>query len=555
MGVKVDIAAEFTGAAAFKKAGKATKGLDLSVKHLAKSMGLALGAGSLVALAKNAAKAFAEDQVGATRLANAVKNLGMEMEAPAIEKYIESLSTTAAIADDKLRPAFQALLTQTGSLVLSQDMLAQAIEISRGSGVELETVVSDLSQAYIGNTKGLKKYNLGLTKTELATASFAEIQAKLKKQFSGSSSAYLETYAGKMEAITVAGGEIQETLGKGVIDALMALTDNTSIQGLVADLKDAAAATADFLKKVGEIGGRIVRGIDRVNSWFSTAKSKIEEATTAWDNFTNHLKADVVVDPQDTMTNYLDRVGESKQADIKLTDKYVKAQKEAAAAAAAAAAKAAKLKREQLAAEKKATILKNASSMFDMKQIQIVAALKGNISEQDRTRLQLQLALATDNSEEAQKLTYKLAIAQGMTVALAKELATMPSASNPFAAWKGYLDDVELQAKRIAAFKPPVVTPPVTPALAASNLPTTVYTSGTYVPTSGYVPPTNVAPVPSTSYSGGTGTGQGGSIFDSYKLPPIVVQIDGNAVATALQTQSMSGTNTTVDRTNGSFNW
>jgi hypothetical protein len=35
----------------------------------------------------------------------------------------------------------------------------------------------------------------------------------------------------------------------------------------------------------------------------------------------------------------------------------------------------------------------------------------------------------------------------------------------------------------------------------------------------------------------------------------IKVEIDGKTVAEALQTQSMSGTNTRVDRTNGSFNW
>jgi len=66
-----------------------------------RSMGLALGTTGLIALAKNAAKAFMEDEVGATKLANAVKNLGMEMETPAIEKYIEALSTTAAVADDR----------------------------------------------------------------------------------------------------------------------------------------------------------------------------------------------------------------------------------------------------------------------------------------------------------------------------------------------------------------------------------------------------------------------------------------------------------------------
>ena len=555
MGVKVDIAAEFTGAAAFKKADKATKGLDKGVKKLGKSLGLALGTAGLVNLAKNAAKAFMEDEVGATRLANAVKNLGMEMETPAIEKYIEALSTTAAVADDRLRPAFQALLTQTGSLVLSQEMLAQAIDISRGSGVALETVTQDLANAYVGNTKGLKKYNLGLTKAELSTASFATIQAKLAKQFKGSSAAYLQTYAGKMEAITVAGGEIQEILGEGVIDALMALTDNTSIEGLVADLKDGAKAAGDFLVEVGKFGSNIAGAVRTVSGWIDSSIKKLDEWTDAWNRATGNAEEAVVADPQAVLDDYINRTGESKRTDIKLTDKYVIAQQKAAAAAAAAAAKAAKLQREALAAQKKAQILKNASAIFDMKQIQIIAALKGDVSKEDRLRLELQLALATDNAEEAQRLTYKLAIAQGMTVALAKELATLPGASNPFAAWKGYLDAVELQAKRIAEMKPPVMTPPPAPAIGTPNLPSTVYTPGTYVPSSGYVPSTNADLTPPMNRSGGTGTGQGGSIFDNYTPPPIVVTIDGKAVAAALQSQSMSGTNTTVDRTNGSFAW
>jgi len=557
MGVKVDIAAEFTGAAAFKKAGKATKGLDLSVKNLARSMGLALGTTGLIALAKNAAKAFMEDEVGATKLANAVKNLGMEMETPAIEKYIEALSTTAAVADDRLRPAFQALLTQTGSLVLSQEMLAQAIEVSRGSGVALETVTQDLANAYVGNTKGLKKYNLGLTKAELATISYSEVQAKLAKQFKGSSAAYLKTYAGKMEAITVAGGEIQEILGEGVIDALMALTNNTSIDGLVRDLKDGAKATGDFLREIGRIGGRISEGMKIIGGYVDGAIQKIDDFADAWNRITGNAEEELVADPQATLDDYLNRTGESKRSDIKLTEKYTEAQRKAAAAAAAAAAKAAKLQKQALAEQKKATQLKNASAMFDMQQIQIVAALKGNISEEERTRLKLQLAIITGNAEEASKLTYKLAIAQGMTVQLAKELATLPTANNPFVAWKGYLDEVELQAKRIAAFKPPAATPPPQPAATAttSALPNTQYTSGTYVPSSGYVPPTNVSPIPGVTGGGGQGMNTYASSSAFAANNPIVIQIDGKTVAEALQTQSMSGTNTRVDRTNGSFNW
>ena len=553
--LSVKIAA-FFDATGFNKADKKIGGLNKSVKNLGRALGVSLGAAGLVNLAKNAAKAFAADEVGATKLANAVKNLGMEMETPAIEKYIEALSTTAAIADDRLRPAFQKLLTQTGSLVLSQDMLAQAIEVSRGSGIDLETVTQDLANAYVGNTKGLKKYNLGLTKAELSTASFATIQAKLAKQFKGSSAAYLQTYAGKMEAITVAGGEIQEILGEGVIDALMALTDNTSIEGLVADLKDAAKTAGDFLVEVGKFGSNIAGAVRTVSGWIDASVKKLDEWTDAWNRATGNAEAEVVVDPQKALEDYLNRTNESKKTDIKLTDKYVKAQKEAAAAAAKAAAKAAKLQKDALAAQKKADILKNASAMFDMKQIQIIAALKGNISDQDRLRLELQLALATDNSAEAQRLTYKLAIAQGMTVALAKELASLPAASNPFAAWKGYLDDVELKAKKIAA--------DAAAAAAAAKTGTGGAGGGTGGGASGdgstppprAIPPVFVPKSAADAYGGinnvtainrlGVETGGGQTI-------KIDLNVDGKLLAQILQDASANGNQVYVNRVTGGF--
>jgi len=263
--LRVDIASEFTGAKAFKQAGKSTSALEKGVKSLGKTMGIALSAQAVVAFGKASVKAFMDDQKSAVLLANAVKNLGIEMEAPAIEGFIQNLSKQAAIADDELRPAMQKLLTQTGSVTKSQELLANAIEISRGSGVALETVTSDLSAAYVGNTKGLRKYNLGLTQAELKTASFADIQEKLNNQFKGSNAAYLDTYAGKMEALTVASGEAQETIGKGLVDALVILVgQDQGISGLTGkfsqlatDIAEVTTGMAAFYKSVEDGGSAL----------------------------------------------------------------------------------------------------------------------------------------------------------------------------------------------------------------------------------------------------------------------------------------------------------
>ena len=74
------------------------------------------------------------------RLTQVVKNLGLELSSPAINEYIDTLSKASGVTDSQLRPAFQALLTTTGSLTASQAALQQAIDVSVGSGIELTTV-------------------------------------------------------------------------------------------------------------------------------------------------------------------------------------------------------------------------------------------------------------------------------------------------------------------------------------------------------------------------------------------------------------------------------
>jgi hypothetical protein len=85
--------------------------------------------------------------------------------------------------------------------------------------------------AYVGQTRGLRKYSLGLSQAELKTMSFADVQKRLTKQFSGANAQYLTTYAGKMGILSNAAGEAQETIGKGLVDALTLLAgEGDSIQ-------------------------------------------------------------------------------------------------------------------------------------------------------------------------------------------------------------------------------------------------------------------------------------------------------------------------------------
>ncbi len=167
--LRIPIVVENKGKKALGDTSKSVSALDKGVKRLGKSLVAVFGAQQLLKFAKNASMAFIEDEKAANRLAIAVKNLGLEFESPRIERFISDLSRMSGVADDQLRPAMQRLLQTTGSVAKAQELLTQATDIAAGSGVDYETVVSDLSAAYVGQTRGLRKYSLGLSQAELKT--------------------------------------------------------------------------------------------------------------------------------------------------------------------------------------------------------------------------------------------------------------------------------------------------------------------------------------------------------------------------------------------------
>ena len=249
----INIASKFD-AKGFKQAETALGKLANTTKKLAGAAGIAYGASAITAYGKAAVKAFADDEAAALRLNRAVENLGIGFANPAIADYISNLEKSAAVADDILRPAFQGLLTTTGSLVQSQKLLNDAITISRASGVDLATVTEDLGKGYVGITKGLTKYNTGLTRAELTSKSFNEILGVILKRSAGAAEDYLDTTAYKFDVLSVATSNASEIIGGGLVDAFALIGGGT-------DANDAAyviEGIATALSKVTVQAGRTV---------------------------------------------------------------------------------------------------------------------------------------------------------------------------------------------------------------------------------------------------------------------------------------------------------
>ena len=502
-------------ATGINRATKAVGKLQSSVTRLSSALGvLAVGA-----FAKKSLKAFVADELAAQRLTSAVKNLGMEFANPYITNYISGLEKSAQIADDELRPAFQRLLQQTGSLAKSQSILNTAINVSRGTGASLSSVTEDLAKAYYGNTKSLQKYSLGLSKTALATKSFAELQDILNTKFTGANAAYLNTYAGQLNILSLAWSNLQENAGKALFTLAGASGDQSSGAKRLGGIVDAfgtglveAAKILNFAVSAFVAGaGQAVKAVEAV-----PAAKPGEELFRK--SMSNAAKLQEI---------------EARQA--KLYKDMMTNQK--------------KLTAEQ----KKQAALKKAGTVFDLDQIQIIAALKGNISKEERTRLEAQAALLNDNEALATSLTKQILMAQDKTGGLYQYFLTIGDAKikNPFA----FLDDwiIEFQKKlnALTATTPSVTV--TTPSGTTTSAPTVAALAAAAainpVDYSGFALPTTM---PSTSGSAaqfGLSTPWAQAAANS-----IYVQIDGKTIASALMDQSLSsGNQAYINRRTGGF--
>ena len=503
--LRIDIASVFSGKKAFKEADTATSRLSKQVSNLAKSYVGLYGIQKLASGAGAAARAFASDDKAAKVLGKTLDNLGLGFGANAqiVNDYISRLEKQTGVLDDELRPAMDRLLRATGDITKSQKLLNLTLDIAAGTGKSVAQVSQSLQKAYLGQTAALGRLGVGLSKAELTSASFEQIQARLAFLFEGQAALAADTYIGKMNKLTVAVNNAKEAIGKGLFDAMASVGggSNGGFEMFAKGIDVAAQSVATLLRVMGKTSGAIAL----------FAQGKPGSA------------ADLILGKQPA-----DRSG--------LIPSIAAELKKAAAEKAAAKAKSALLKttQAQTKAIKEQTALQKAGTVFDMQQTEIVAALKGKISEDERKRLELQLALLTGNTSEASKLAGELGKSQGLSEKLISFLKDLPKADNPFSGWKDYLDAIEAQVLKIATAGS--VTGSQTPATMSNAAGMNVNDMTDYI------------------YSGGPKSGQ--------LVPQVTVNVSGSVISQGqlvdeirqgLLDSSLSGSGSTVNRLKGTF--
>ena len=385
--IVIDVAAEFTGNKAFKQADTATDKLTKNVKSLAKAFGVAFSVNAAANFAKASVKAAAADEKAQKQLALALKNVGLGRNAATAESFVQKLQSEFGVVDDKLRPAYQQLAVATHSTLETQKLLNLALDISASTGKDLGSVTSALSKAYLGSNTALSKLGVGISKADLKTKSFADVTEQLAVTFAGSAKSAANTFQGSMDKLGVASQDVKEIIGVGLIDALKGLGDEDSVDNLAKAMKDTAAYTADVIRGIGVLVGKLktipgvssldVGMIPIIGTYIKLlAGAGAASKAASSEKFPQGAPAELLALGQYSIA---DKLTKNTNAITKLT-----------------------------AAQTAQTKLDKAKAMFDLKRIGLSAALQGNITGDSRNRLMAMQAIENGDAANAAKYTGKI---------------------------------------------------------------------------------------------------------------------------------------------------
>jgi hypothetical protein len=362
---------------ALKKAKKDVDVFSKQVKQFARVFGVAFSATALVAFSKKAVKAFTEDEAAAKSLQIQLENTGNAFRVTEVEAYIKSLEKTYAILTD-LRGPFQTLLNVTGSVDLAQRSLEAALDISAGTGQSLTTVVAAISAGVRGQTKGIKSLNSGIDENILASGDMNKIMEELEKRFAGQAAARLDTYAGKMDALKKSADEASKTIGEGLVDALVILSEDNTIENLSSDMEDFATAIADTIRGIAKLT-KTIQEIPGVNKIFTLEGIPV---------LGSYLEAFRKSGAQSRMQQTEDggKTRAARRLELKSIKDSVKFRKQ---------------ENDQL---KKKTAVDELAAKFDLERIGLTTALNQATDDETKLRLKSQLAILDNNEALAKKL-------------------------------------------------------------------------------------------------------------------------------------------------------
>lgn len=250
------------------------------------TIGVGISFAAIGSALSDATRAAVEDAKGQALLANQMQNTtkATKDEIAATEKSISKLSVKAAIADDKLRPAYATLLRTTKDNTKATELLNLVTDISAGSGKDLTSVTMALSKAYQGKFAALTKLGVPMSDSIQNASDYAKEMKKLNQLQAEAANSVGPDHAKALQKVAEQQDKVNRIAEAG-IDWQKDLGDAFKNSAELAAAKDPYQKLEIIFGELKEtIGAALLPALEKVAKWFSDNFETIQNNISAMFN-------------------------------------------------------------------------------------------------------------------------------------------------------------------------------------------------------------------------------------------------------------------------------
>lgn len=279
------------------KLGKSLGDADGKVQAFGKSIDLGMvaklgAAAGVVGIATTAlvgmATAAGEDRAEAAKLDAVIRAAGAATgDYTAQVEAAITAGQDRAFSDTATREALQSLVTATGDVTASTQLLSVAQDVARFAGVDLATAADAIAKAQAGQDTQLARLIPGLAKGATATDTIANAS----KAAAGQADAFANSTEGQMARSSDAMGELGETIGSVLLPILDALLPAIIpvIQALGKMVTAILPVLIPLIKVLAAALGIVAQAIAKVANFLADMIAKAVQAIGAIGRFVDAL--------------------------------------------------------------------------------------------------------------------------------------------------------------------------------------------------------------------------------------------------------------------------
>jgi len=255
-------------------------------------------------LAKEMVKLGLEQDRLATRSKNLYKNLGLEKYQKEIAKTIEQQSIMTGMDDEELLSSYNKLLAVTKDRTQATKLLALAQDMAAGSGENLESSTTSITNALMGQTRGLKQFGIDIEEDTFKATTFAGqirmLEQEINKLYAGAAGEAGKSPAGIFAGFETAienvkemfGGELIESLAptlKSITDTINELATSGKLDPLIESFGNLVTSGVKLAETVSKILMDIMgfQNSQQAVEWLTTT---FERAAAATDSMATSLE-------------------------------------------------------------------------------------------------------------------------------------------------------------------------------------------------------------------------------------------------------------------------